>query len=287
MIGTLTDLLGLFDLRETHPGVFAAPRTSWPGDRVYGGQAAAQALLAASCTVDDRLAQSLQVAFLRPGDTKKPLTYEVTNLREGRTFSTRRVSTMQGDVVIMEALATFSVAIEGSDWQASLPDVPGPESLPRIEDQLGPYLDEITAWWTLPTVIDLRYVDPHPRIAMNSDAAPEPRIRIWFRLSDELPDQLRDDPVMGMCLLTYISDWTVLEPVRIATLGNPDSRKDYASLDHAMWFHRPVDFSDWLLYDQRSSNVSGGRGLASGAIYNRAGQLVCTVTQEGYLGRQG
>jgi acyl-CoA thioesterase-2 len=131
----------------------------------------------------------------------------------------------------------------------------------------------------------MRYVDLPPRISVDGEPPAEAVCRLWLRADDEVPAHVHDDPLLAQCLLAYVSDWSILDPVQIGIGKTWQTLDAMASLDHAMWFHRPVDFSDWLLYDQRSSSAIGGRGQGYGAIYNRTGELVCTVTQEGYLGR--
>ncbi|OBF14216.1 acyl-CoA thioesterase domain-containing protein [Mycobacterium sp. ACS4331] len=289
----LKDILDLFALDEVGDGVFLGPQ---PDDdiersRVYGGQVAAQAVAAAGRTVTDRRPHSLHLAFLRPGDTTRPLRYEVTTLREGRTFSTRRVTALQGDVAIMEALVSFIVDIDGYEHQIPMPDVPGPEHLADVEEQLRSHLaktggDERYVTLMRFRIAEMRYVDPPPRIAIDAPTGDETVSRLWLRLRDDPPAELLLDPLLGTCMLAYISDWTILDPLQAAIGRTWQDLDVMASVDHAMWWHRPVDFSDWLLYDQRSSTAGGGLGLGNGAIFNADGTLVCTVTQEGFVGRR-
>jgi acyl-CoA thioesterase II len=285
------DILELFDLQDVGDGCFLGPQPPYRDTmvRVYGGQVAGQAIAAAARTVTGRRLHSLHVAFLRPGNPKTTLHYGVAVLREGRTFSTRRVSVSQDGVTVMEALVSFLEPIDGDDFQQNMPSVPGPETLPRITDQLAAHLDGGEEEYLGPMstgLVDLRYVDPPPRISVDGPAPDDAVCRVWLHLTDELPPALLADPVLAACMLAYVSDWTILDPVQVAVGKTWQSLEQMASLDHAMWFHRPVDFSDWLLYEQRSPSVSGGVGLGTGAIYNRDGTMVCTVTQEGYVGRR-
>ncbi len=294
----LKDILDLFALDEVSRdgvggGAFLGPQ---PEDgiertRVYGGQVAAQAIAAAGRTVTDRRPHSLHLAFLRPGDTDRPLRYEVTALREGRTFSTRRVTALQGDVAIMEALVSFIVDIDGYEHQIPMPEVPGPEHLADVEEQLRSHLaktggDDRYVSLMRFRVAEMRYVDPPPRIAIDAPTGDTTMSRLWLRLREDPPAELLLDPLLGTCMLAYISDWTILDPLQAAIGRTWQDLDVMASVDHAMWWYRPVDFSDWLLYDQRSSTAGGGLGLGNGAIFNADGSLVCTVTQEGFVGRR-
>lgn len=281
MAESLTDILALLQLDEVGPGTFVGPQPP-PTEfrtRVFGGQVAAQALIAAGRTAGGRLPHSLHAYFLRLGDPMKPLRYQITNLRDGGTFSAREISVDQDGVVIFEALASFVDDVAGPDYHQQLPDVAPPESLSPLAEQMAAYADEIDGFWVRPRAFELRYVDTPPRLAVDLPGPFAPVSQIWLHINGEPPT----DPLTALALVTYISDWTVLDPVVLAVRRSP--LEIMGSLDHSMWFHRPPDFSDWLLYDQRTPSGVGGRGLANGAIYNRNGQLVCTVAQEGYLGR--
>lgn len=282
MAQTLTDILQLLTLEPVGTDAFDGPQ---PDDgrntRVFGGQVAAQALVAAGRTAADRAPHSLHLYFLRPGDPRAPLRYTVTALRDGGTFSARAVTvTQDDDRVILEALASFTESVDVVDYQQQMPDVPSPETLLPMEIQLADYADQFDGFWVQPRAVSMRYVDPPPLLAADLPEPPGPVSRMWLRVDGDVPD----DPLTASALLAYVSDWSILDPVLYAT-RRPPIAHSIASLDHAMWFHRPPDFSDWLLYDQRSPSGVGARGLSTGAMYNRAGQLVCTVVQEGYLGR--
>ena len=296
----LADILKLFALQDAGDGAYLGPQPDDDIDRVrvYGGQVAAQAIAAAARSVSGRRLHSLHVAFLRPGNPKAPLHYGVAVLREGRTFSTRRVSASLDGVTVMEALVSFLEPIDGDDFQRPMPAVAEPDTLPGLEDELSSYLghlgseaDEYLGLVRL-RLVEMRYVDPPPRISVDGAAPDDAVCRLWLRLVDRDPEKdeavrmLLADPVLAACMLAYVSDWTILDPVQVAIGKTWQHLANMASLDHAMWFHRPVDFSDWLLYEQRSPSVAGGVGLGTGAIYNRDGTLVCTVTQEGFVGRR-
>ncbi|MCV7181418.1 acyl-CoA thioesterase [Mycolicibacterium murale] len=285
---SLQDVLDLFDVQDLGGASYrgAQPVDDVPRVRVFGGQVVAQAMAAAARTVSGRLLHSLHASFLRPGNPAVPLRYAVTSLREGRTFSTRRVTTVQGDVVVMEAMTSFIEPIAGDDYQQPMPLVTPPEALPTLDEQLAPYIDEGYAELARLKLFEMRYIDPPPRVAVDAGVPEEAVCRVWFRVESAPPRALLTDPMLAQCLLGYVSDWTILDPVQVGVGKTWQSMETMASLDHAMWFHRPVDFSDWLLYDQRAPSAIGGRGLGSGLIYNRSGELVCTVTQEGFLGRR-
>ena len=283
MAETLTDILELLVLEPAGSHVFVGPQADdGRNRRVFGGQVAAQALMAAGRTAPDRAPHSLHLYFLRPGDPRAPLRYTVTTLRDGNTFSARAVMVTQGDDrVILEALASFTEPVDVVDYQQPMPDVPAPETLLPMEVQLADYADRHDGFWVQPRPVSMRYVDPPPLMAADMAEPLRPLTRLWFRADGDLPS----DPLTASALLAYISDWSILDPVLYATRRPPVSHS-IASLDHAMWFHRPPDFSDWLLYHQHSPSGVGARGLSTGEIYNRSGQLVCTVVQEGYLGRK-
>ncbi|MET0701114.1 MAG: acyl-CoA thioesterase domain-containing protein [Mycobacterium sp.] len=287
MAESLKDILELFRLVDAGDGIFLGPQPAPAAERVrvYGGQVVGQAMMAAARTVATRPMHSLHVSFLRPGNPNAPLQYDVTSLREGRTFSTRRVSTSQGGVLVMEAMVSFIEPIDGDDYQQPMPAVAAPESLTPFADQLAPYAGEDYSTQVRHRVFEMRYIDNPPRVSVDGARPAEAVCRLWMRADEEVPPEVHDDPLLANCLLAYVSDWTILDPVQIGIGKTWQSLEAMASLDHAMWFHRPVDFSDWLLYEQRSPSAVGGRGLGYGAIYNRTGALVCTVTQEGYLGR--
>jgi acyl-CoA thioesterase II len=284
---SLKEILELFTVEDAGQHTYLGPQPIQVAERtrVYGGQVVGQAMMAAARTAAGRQIHSLHVSFLRPGNPNTPLQYDVTTLREGRTFSTRRVSTSQGGVLIMEALVSFIEPLEGDDYQQPMPDVAAPDLLTPFADQLAPYAGEEYTKQVRHRAFEMRYVDKPPRVSVDGDPPAEAVCRLWLRAHQDVPPEVYRDPLLATCLLAYVSDWTILDAVQVGIGKTWQTLDAMASLDHAMWFHRPVDFSDWLLYDQRSSSAIGGRGLGYGSIYNRTGELVCTVAQEGYLGR--
>ena len=212
---------------------------------------------------------------------KRPVTMEqVERIRDGRSFATRRVTAVQGDEAIFVLDASFHVAEEGYDHGAPMPaDVPDPESLPDFATRWAPIMgqsEQGRAWLERPRPIDMRYVDWEPE---DRRKALPPRQRVWMRANGDLPD----DPVLHQCVLTYASDMSLLDTTLLphAKWHSPDVFM--ASLDHAMWFHRPVRADDWWLYDQETPTATGGRGLARGLIWDRDGNLCVSVVQEGLI----
>jgi len=277
MLVTLADVLGLFELTVLGPDTFEGTQPDPPNHHIVGGQLAAQALMAASRTARGRRPHSQHVYFLRRGDARLPVRFEVTRLHDGGTFTSRRVAAIQGGEVLMEALASFSADVDSTAYQRPMPDAPTPETLLPIEEQLAPYAAEFGGWWVNDRPFDVRYVDAPPRIAMDSEEPAGPVSRIWLRARGTIPA----DHVVSSCVLTL---QTALTPVE-ATLG-PMKKSLYdvsALLDHTVWFHRPADFSNWLYYEQLSPTGGDGRALAAGTVYNRNGELVCTAAQEVYF----
>lgn len=291
MHASLAAVVTLLDVRGSGTDTFIGnqPDDGVTRQRVFGGQVVAQAMMAAARTVPDRRLHSVAVSFLRPGDPTAPLVYRVTALRDGRTLSTRRVCASQmrdgrPGPVIMEALVSFIEQIDGHDYQQPMPVVADPETLPCLEEQLLGYPDQDYRELVRAHLVEMRYVDPPPRLAVDSAPPAAARCRLWLRVVGEFPERLRTDPLLACCLLAYVSDWTILDPVQVGIGKTWQQLEVMASLDHNMWFHRPVDLTDWLLFDQSAPSAVGGRGLATGTIYNRDGTLVATLAQEGFLG---
>lgn len=277
MVPSLADVLGLFELARLGADTFQGTQPDPPNHHIVGGQIAGQALMAASRTAPNRLPHSLHVYFLRLGDARHPVTFEVSKLHDGGTFSARRVAASQGGQLLMEAMASFVVDVEGADYQGVMPDVPDPEALVPIERQLSPYADEFGGWWVSERPFDTRYVGPPPRAAMDLDGPPSAVSRLWLRARGAFPA----DRVVDGCVLTYLTAVTMLE----SALG-PMGKSPFdpsALLDHAIWFHRAADFTDWLLLDQKSPSGIGRRAMATGSVFNRDGALVCTASLEGYF----
>ncbi|WP_329019266.1 acyl-CoA thioesterase [Streptomyces sp. NBC_00690] len=281
----LDDLLDLLDLERIEQDVFRGQSRPSVIPRVFGGQVAAQALVAAGRTVPaDRTAHSLHAYFLRTGDAGAPIVYTVDRIRDGRSFTTRRVVAVQHGQPIFHLSASFQTYEEGLEHQAPMPSAPPPESLPTAEEILPAYSDVIDPrvaerLLEARAAVDLRYVDAPPFASVGE--VREPRSQVWFRANGKLAD----DPLLHICLVTYVSDMTLLDSVLLAHGRGGWAVGDVvgASLDHAMWFHRPFRADEWLLYDQESASSSGGRGLGQARIYTEDGRLAVSVIQEGVV----
>jgi acyl-CoA thioesterase-2 len=278
----LDDLVDLLDLESIEVNIFRGVSPEENRQRVFGGQVAGQALVAAARTVDDpsRLVHSLHAYFLRPGDPTKPILYEVDRIRDGKSFTTRRVVAIQHGKAIFNLQASFHRPESGGlDHQIAMdPDIPDPESLPDFKTRMAPHRETLTEWYERPRPIDSRYVDLAP---IEREGPQKPEQRVWLRADGTLPD----DPVLHACILTYASDMTLLDttllPHGLSLLT--DDRLQLASLDHAMWFHRPFRADEWLLYHQITPSTSDARGLAMGSIFTHDGRLAVTVVQEGLV----
>jgi acyl-CoA thioesterase-2 len=276
-------LLERIDLEVVAPGVFRDKGGDEPLHRLFGGQVAAQALAAMGRTVDvDRPVHSLHVYFLRPGWPSVPLDLHVTPVKCGRSFDVRRVDVSQDGQPVLTASASFHRAEPGPGLAvaAELGFNPGEvEALPRWENRFANRLDRLSPLWSRPRPIDLRYMDPAP---LDESLRSRPRTgqQTLVRADGPLPE----DRLLHACIAVYASDMTLLETA-LLPLGVvwTDGEFDGASLDHAMWFHRPSRADRWLRYDQCAETMSGGRGLASGRMHDENGQLVVTVMQEGSL----
>jgi len=279
MTAALDDLVKLLDLEPIEVNIFRGLSPDESRQRVFGGQVAGQALVAAARTVsDDRQVHSLHGYFLRPGDPTVPILYEVDRIRDGRSFTTRRVVGIQHGRAIFNLQASFHVMESGLDHQLPMPEVPDPESLPDFKSRLERYREMLGDWYERPRPIDTRYVDGDP--IGRRHRTPQPSQRVWMRADGELPD----DPVLHACVVTYASDMTLLDTTLLPHgVGWADDSVQMASLDHAMWFHRPFRADEWLLYDQITPSTYGSRGLASGSIFTRDGRLVVSVMQEGLI----
>ncbi|MFF5917676.1 acyl-CoA thioesterase [Streptomyces flavochromogenes] len=278
----LDGLLDLLDLERIERDIFRGESRSALVPRVFGGQVAAQALVAAGRTVPaDRLAHSLHAYFLRPGDPGAPIVYTVDRIRDGRSFTTRRVVAVQHGQPIFHLSASFQTYEEGLDHQADMPAAPDPESLPTPAEMLPRHLPREVADRLIEAraAVDLRYAEVPPWGSVGEPR--EPRSQVWFRTNGKLAD----DPLLHVVLATYVSDMTLLDSVLLAHGRGGWAVGDVvgASLDHAMWFHRPFRADEWLLYDQESPTASGGRGLGQARIYTQDGRLAISVIQEGVV----
>jgi acyl-CoA thioesterase II len=284
MSEALDNLIDLLDLEQIEVNIFRGRSPDEQVQRVFGGQVAGQALVAAGRTVPaDRPVHSLHAYFIRPGDPAVPLVYTVDRVRDGRSFTTRRVSCIQHGKTIFTLAASFHHPEPGPVHAAAMPDVPPPESVAptveRLEKLFGP-LDPRYERMFRRNPVDLRFAGP-----LTVEAQREPSLRttknlVWLRVDGELPD----DPLLHVCLMTYASDMTLLDSVLLAHgLSWVDGRTVGASLDHAMWFYGPFRADNWLLYAQESPVAWGARGLARGNVFTQAGDLVVSVVQEGLI----
>jgi acyl-CoA thioesterase II len=279
MTAALDALLVLLDLEPIEENIFRGNSPKEERQRVFGGQVAGQALVAAGRTVEQGMVHSLHAYFLRPGDPTVPILYEVDRIRDGRSFTTRRVVAIQHGRAIFNLSASFHVAEQGIEHQTVSigNDVPPADSLPTLQQILEPVRDRVPDWYSQ-RPIDIRYVEGVPWI-LRSEKRP-PRQRMWIRADGDLPD----DPLVHACVVAYASDMSLLDTALMPHgLTWSDSGVMGASLDHAMWFHRAFRADEWLLYVQESATASGARALSDGRIFAADGRLVVTVVQEGLL----
>ncbi len=282
MTKALDLVLDLLNLEQIEVDIFRG--RSPEGERrqrVFGGQVAGQALVAAGRTVsEDRPVHSLHAYFIRPGDPTVPLIYLVERVRDGRSFTTRRVSAIQHGKTIFTLSASFHRPEPGVEHADRMPEVPPPDAIPptaeRMEKLFGPSVRE----WYGGNPIDIRHIGPLTFEAERDPSLRTTRNLVWLRADGELPD----DPLLHVCLVTYASDMTLLDSVLLAHgLSWADGRTTGASLDHAMWFHGPFRADRWLLYAQDSPVARGATGLARGEMYTSDGELVVSVVQEGLI----
>lgn len=282
----LADLLDLLDIEQIEVNLFrgVSPAEGW--QRVYGGQVIGQALVAASRTVEDasRIAHSLHGYFLRPGDTTIPILYSVDRIRDGRSFTTRRVVAIQQGEAIFSMSASFQVVEDGLSHQADMPDVKPPEACPGEMDLREMFKDDVPEghdYLARPRPIEMRFAEPV------NDFKPEPMPpfqHVWIRAVDKMPDDAR----LNQCLLAYASDMTLLDNCcRPHGIGWADENLQVASLDHAMWFHQPFKTDQWLLYQQDSPFSGGARGFNRGSFYTQEGALIASAAQEGLIRLHG
>ncbi|AFR10565.1 thioesterase-like superfamily protein [Nocardiopsis alba ATCC BAA-2165] len=275
---SLTELLKVLDLERIEADIFRGSSPSAGPQRVFGGLVAGQALVAAGRTTPaERHVHSLHAYFIRPGDPSVPIVYEVDRVRDGRSFTTRRVVAIQHGKPIFTLSASFHKEEPGLDHQIPMPDVPPPEELLSTRDRLR------EAFGKVPSFVHWHPIETRPVGAMSFEAERDPELRtatnpVWFKVDGRLPD----DRLTQVCLMTYASDMSLLDTVLLRH-GRSFAGISMASLDHAMWFHRPFRADEWLLYAQESPTAQGALGLARGLVYTRDGRLVCSVVQEGLI----
>ena len=280
--GLLLTLLDLDDLggARTDKDVFVGPSERQPRHRVFGGQVLAQSLVAAGRTVpEDRHVHSMHAYFLRPGEADASITFGVERLRDGRSFSARQVHAYQDGQPILSMIASFQIDSGGLEHQSEMPlGIPDPETLPSTADLLGSIDHPIAQYWAFDRPFDVRHVDPAVYVSAAGDRVA--RNAVWMKTFGEMPD----DEDLHRAALAYASDYTLLEPIlRRHGLTWITPGMSVASLDHAMWWHRPVRVDDWLLYVQESPSAQGARGLGVGRIFDRRGVHVASVGQEGMI----
>ena len=278
----LDGLVQLLDLEQIDTDVFRGHSPPGSGmSRVFGGQVASQALVAASRTVPaERRVHSLHAYFLRPGDPQIPLEFRVDRLRDGGSFTTRRVLAIQRDKTVFAMSASFQIDEPGLDHSVPMPKVPDPEGLPTLAERIADIPEALAGWRRAPRPFDLRYASDPPWLSRLSGPQATARSQIWFKADGVLPD----DPVLHVCMLTYLSDLTLLDAIMVEHGIAPGADDvQLASLDHAMWFHRPIKVDEWLLYDISSPSASGARGLGTGHFFSREGRVIATAVQEGLV----
>lgn len=280
-IDPLQDLLHALDIVEvsSEADTYEGPSQWMPHGRVFGGQVLAQALIAAQRTIGDRPVHSLHGYFLRAGDISLPITFKVDRLRDGRSFSTRRVQAFQKGEAMFSMIASFQVVGPGIDHHDMMPaGITPPEALPSAYDILGEHDHPMAQYWAKARPFDIRHVDGN--VYLPSDITRVAHQATWFRANGEMPD----DPSVHRAAIAYASDYSILEPIfRRHGLTWAHEGLSEASLDHAMWFHRDARADQWLLYVTESPSAQGGRGLSTGRIFTREGQLIATVAQEGMI----
>jgi acyl-CoA thioesterase II len=278
----LDALLHTLDLEPLEDNLFRGPRGAEGWQRVFGGQVLGQSLVAAARTVEaSRPVHSLHGYFLLAGDPSRPIVYDVERIRDGGSFTTRRVKAIQHGRPIFSMSSSFHKSEPGFDHQAAMPEVPPPESLPNPKDAIAKHLDALPgamkSYWSREQPIDMRVADLSRYLTREKKT---PIQHIWIKANGRLPD----DPVVHQAVLAYASDFTLLDTALIAH-GKLlfDADVQLASLDHGMWFHRPFRADDWLLYAQDSPSGFGARGFCRGSIYSRDGVLIASVVQEGLM----
>ena len=275
MSDALDFLLTLLDLETIEVNTYRGQHPKEERQRTFGGQVAAQALMAAGRTVERGRVHSLHSYFLRPGDPSTPILYEVDRIRDGRSFTTRRVVAIQHGRAISNMQASFHSDEVSLEHQFPMPEVPGPETIAPLAERVQLEFGEVDEWFKRKHPIDQRFIGELP---WSSKRAREPRQRLWIRADGELPE----DPLLHACVVTYASDMSLFDAILATHAINwSDGTFMGASLDHCMWFHRDLRADEWLLYDTDSPIAHGGRGLARGFLFDRSGALCVSMVQEG------
>ena len=280
----LADLLHVLDLEPLEVNLFRGQSRDLGGKSVFGGQVIGQALVAASRTVEERLPHSAHAYFLRPGDMALPIVYEVDRVRDGQRFTARRVQAIQKGEVILTMITSVQRPEPGLEHQAAMPDVPPPEALRPQGELVQEWLaavpavpDRIREAFLRRMAVEFRPIAPRNPLV---PVVLPPRQAFWVRAQAKLPD----DPLLHDCVLAYASDFSLLSTALLPH-GRSWLSQDLvvASIDHALWFHRPLRIDDWLLYVMDSPTAQGGRGLSMGQFFDRQGRLVASVAQENLM----
>jgi len=285
MSQVLKNLLSYLELEKIEEGLFRGQSLVLGLGHVFGGQVIAQALIAAKDNMQGRSVHSFHSYFLRPGDDTKPIVYDVENIRDGASFSTRRVRAMQFGKPIFYMTASFQIEEDGYSHQSQMPDVEGPEGLiseyqfyQQNLDKIPSHLHDIVS---REKPIEIRHVQPNN--PFNPQKLP-PRRQVWIKANGELPDSAR----IHRYLLSYASDFNFL-PTALYPHGKSflQPNMQVATIDHSMWFHRPFKMDEWILYDMDSTSASGGRGFVKGQFFNQKGELIASAAQEGVIRDHG
>jgi acyl-CoA thioesterase II len=275
MSEALEFLVHLLDLETIEVNVYRGINPKEERQRTFGGQVAAQALMAAGRTVEKGRVHSLHSYFLRPGDPTTPILYEVDRIRDGRSFTTRRVVAIQHGRAIYNMQASFHSDEESIEHQIEMPVVPGPDEIRPLKDILQSDFADVDEWFMRQHPIDQRYIGDVP---WSPDRNKDPHQRLWIRADGTLPD----DPLLHACVVTYASDMNLMDSIlKPHSINWQDGTFMGASLDHCMWFHHDLRADEWLLYDAESPIAFGGRGLARGFLFSRDGELKVSMVQEG------
>lgn len=277
----MQEVFDLLDLETLEAGLFRGPSRNFFGKNVFGGQVLGQALMAAGRTVENRLAHSLHGYFLRAGDVRAPIVYQVENIRDGKSFATRNVKAIQHGEIIFTMSASFAVPEEGLDHQVDMPVVEGPDGIPsetELRQRVAPMIPEkIRDVFVRERPVEIRPINP---VNIFAPVRQEAHRFQWMRAQSRVPD----DPLLHQCILAFASDYalmgTAMLPHGVSFMQN---NMQAASIDHAMWFHRDFRVDEWLLYEMEGPNASSSRGMNFGRIFTKNGKLVATVAQEGLM----
>lgn len=272
----LEKLVEILELDQLGVDKFAGHSPQDSRKRIFGGQVAAQALVAAGRTVECGTPNSLHAYFLRPGDISLPIVFDIDRVRDGSSFTTRRIIATQRDEIFFTMFASFHKHEESLSHQLPMPQVPDPETLPTFKERMAPWADQMGDWNKRMRPLEQRYVDT-PQFDIREKPR-EPKQYVWVRADGKLPD----DPLLHAAIMTYATDMSLLDTIM---LPNQVSRLTpnlmLASLDHSVWFHGPFRVDEWFLFDQESPVSYGGRALVRGNVFSREGNLIVSVAQEG------